>query len=126
MFVLSDLRPYWDADFAMASGEMSPDAFTAFLANPSQVALEQRHAGRLTVDAAPVSVFEPWLCENAGSSGTARMVFFQSIENGRHLRTLITSMAVQKNLLLAVLRAATFSHDQDPNRSSAASVRLRR
>ena len=45
------------------------------------------------------------------------MVFFQSIENGRHLRTLMTSMAVQKNLLLSDLRAATFSHNQDPERT---------
>jgi tripartite-type tricarboxylate transporter receptor subunit TctC len=52
------------------------------------------------------------------------MVFFESIEIGPYLRALITSMAVRRNLLLSVLRAAKFLHDQDPERKSAVDERI--
>jgi hypothetical protein len=52
------------------------------------------------------------------------MVFFESIENGPCLRALITSMAVRRNLLLSVLRASTFSHNQDPKRASGSPTTL--
>jgi hypothetical protein len=37
------------------------------------------------------------------------MVFFESIEDGRYLRTLITSMAVRKNLSIGSSRCRVFT-----------------